>query len=346
MEAITKDFVTQVEVCCDLYHPNLVRLLGYADRPRLMIMQELLRGSSMDKLLYMERWVPTGAQVLKAAHDVARGMEYLHTMFESDDNTHIQPIIHRDLKSPNLLLATRPMEGEGVLVKVTDFGLSRDKALSKANADHAATAMMTGCGSILWMAPEILLGRAYNEKVDVYSYAMCLVELVDCALPWSREGMLATAAEVPMKVTRGMRPRKQVEGTADSPVDPRMANLIRDCWSQNPDRRPDFTTVILRLEEMMGIAPDVIVRRRSRNSRSLRHTAAPHVANGRGGVESAKRRVTTGMLTLQPLLETAEDAPSDVESFRRVSSDPARSRPASPGARPRGGSELVLSGAE
>ena len=99
----------------------------------------------MDKLLYVERWRPTRDEMLKAAHDVARGMEYLHTMFESGDNSHGQPIIHRDLKSPNLLLATRPMEGEGVLVKVTDFGLSRDKALSAVNADHAATVMMTGC---------------------------------------------------------------------------------------------------------------------------------------------------------------------------------------------------------
>eukprot|EP01043_Picozoa_sp_COSAG02_P121052 COSAG02_NODE_57864_length_279_cov_0.577778_1_plen_75_part_01 len=74
-----------------------------------------------------------------------------------------------------------------------------------------------------------------------------------------------------MKVTRGMRPRKQVEGTADSPVDPRMASLIRDCWSQNPDRRPDFTTVIVRLEEMMGITSNGMVRLGSRNSRSFRH---------------------------------------------------------------------------
>ena len=62
-------------------------------------------------------------------------------------------IIHRDLKSPNLVLACAPT-GEGeLLVKVTDFGLSKDKGLDEAK--H--TVMMTGCGSILWMAPEIML---------------------------------------------------------------------------------------------------------------------------------------------------------------------------------------------
>jgi serine/threonine protein kinase len=61
-----------------------------------------------------------------------------------------------------------------------DLWLSKEKSLDEAKQ----TAPMTGCGSSLWMAPEILLGKTYNEKVDVFAYAMCLVELVDqvCAL--------------------------------------------------------------------------------------------------------------------------------------------------------------------
>ena len=45
------------------------------------------------------------------------------------------------------------------------------------------TMAMMGCGSVLWMAPEILTGESYNEKVDVFSYAMVLVELISCKLP-------------------------------------------------------------------------------------------------------------------------------------------------------------------
>ena len=248
VEEIIKDFATEVEICCDLNHPNLVRLLGYADRPQLMIMQELLRGGSMDKQLYVECWRPTHEEVWKAAHDVARGMEYLHTMFATADASHAQPIIHRDLKTPNLMLATRPADGDGVLVKVTDFGLSRDKALT---AHQSKTAMMTGCGSVLWMAPEILLGDTYNEKIDVFSYAMCLLELVDCHMPWTG---VAIGAAVPNKVTRGHRPTKQLKATTERPDrDEGIAQLIQDCWAQDHWRRPDFTTIILRLEEMMGI---------------------------------------------------------------------------------------------
>eukprot|EP01047_Picozoa_sp_COSAG01_P045936 COSAG01_NODE_4271_length_5194_cov_4.338567_2_plen_220_part_00 len=120
-------------------------------------------------------WLKLRAQV---ALDVASGMEYLHTAFERDG--HDQPLIHRDLKSPNLLLATAPralQPGEPVLVKVTDFGLAKDKSF---DAQNQQTAMMTGCGSVLWMAPEMLLGKRFNELIDVYSFAMCVSLLLIC----------------------------------------------------------------------------------------------------------------------------------------------------------------------
>ena len=87
----------------------------------------------MDHQLYVEKWRPTAQEVLQAALGVALGMEYLHTMFLADDNEHGQPIIHRDLKSGNLLFATAPPEDgtvDGICVKITDFGLSKDKQVT------------------------------------------------------------------------------------------------------------------------------------------------------------------------------------------------------------------------
>jgi len=130
VEEVMNDFVTEVEVCCDLHHPNLARLLGYAEQPRLMMVQELLL-FAVDQALYIDMWKPTLEQVMKSALDVARGMAYLHGAFEMQSNNHTQPIIHRDLKTPNLLLATNPLAGEEVLMKITDFGLSRDKVCAK-----------------------------------------------------------------------------------------------------------------------------------------------------------------------------------------------------------------------
>ena len=81
---------------------------------------------------------------------------------------------------------------------------------------------MTGCGTVMWMAPEIMLGQSYNEKVDVYSFSMCLVELIDRNLPWH---WCPGGAEVPFKVSRGERPDRQL-----SRVSSGLEDLRRRPW--------------------------------------------------------------------------------------------------------------------
>ena len=259
LEEIVTDFTKEVEICCDLAHPNLVTLLGYATQPDLLLMQELMQGNSIDQQLYNEKWKPTKAQILKVALDVASGMAYLHTAFQEQRNSKRvtrsgkytaidKPVIHRDLKSPNLLLRYPPpprgKEGDArdLVCKISDFGLSRDKKLEDTSV--AATAMMTGCGSILWMAPEILLGEVYNEKVDVYSYAMCLVELVHRNLPWHGTGVGQQA--IPVRVTRGKRPEAQLLKCEPAGL----KELITECWKQEPHARPHFPDIMHSVNEM------------------------------------------------------------------------------------------------
>lgn len=231
-------------------HPNLTRLLGYAEQPRLMMMQELLV-CAVDRALYVDLWKPSLEQLMKSALDVARGMAYLHSAFEMQSNSHTQPIIHRDLKTPNLLLASNPMVGDEVVMKISDFGLSRDKGMG---ATFSQTAAMTGCGSVLWMAPEILLGKKYNEKVDVFSYAMCMVELIDQKLPWTD---IVVAAEVPHRVTKNDRPYRQLRSLINGTmVQTGLKDLVYQCWHPNPNRRPAFAEVKLELKRMRKLLRD------------------------------------------------------------------------------------------
>ena len=247
VQELINDFVTEVDVMCDLNHPNLARLLGYSEHPRLMMVQERLH-SSVDKALYVNSWKPTFEQVLKSAQDIARGMNYLHSAFMNQSSNQAQPIIHRDLKTPNLLLATNPLAGEPVLIKITDFGLSRDKA---TGSTAEQTVAMTGCGSVLWMAPEILLGRVYNEKVDVYSYSMCLLELVARQLPWTG---LALPAAVPHRVTKCDRPYKQLRELMNGTVAQRgLKELIYNCWHPNPEKRPTFAEVKIEVKRLCAL---------------------------------------------------------------------------------------------
>ena len=128
---IVTAFVQECEVACDVYHTNIVRLLGYSTKPELVIVMEQLH-TAMDTQLYKEDWVPTLEQLLHVSLGIADGMCYLHTAFD-------KPLIHRDLKSPNVLFTASPSDRDCV-AKITDFGLARDKA----DDDN-----MTGCGSVL-----------------------------------------------------------------------------------------------------------------------------------------------------------------------------------------------------
>ena len=100
--------------------------------------------------------------------DIAKGMHFMHGLKN--------PLMHRDLKSLNLLLA-EPIEGPNDLVqaKITDFGLAR----KFKDADGGAEAMMTGqAGTFHWMAPEVLENCRYTEKADVYSFGIVMWEIL------------------------------------------------------------------------------------------------------------------------------------------------------------------------
>jgi serine/threonine protein kinase len=249
LQKITDSFVAEVEICCDLVHPNVVKLIGYATEPHLMLVQELMRGGSIDNQLYQQGWRPSHAQVHKVALDVARGMAFLHTAFQ-DTARHEQDkaIIHRDLKSANLMLSAPPPTSKEVgnlLVKISDFGLSKDK---QTDAQHHTMKMTAvGGGTTLWMAPEMLEEKAYNEKIDVYSFAMCLIELVDGQLPWTN---CCAPAMVATKVTQGeMRLLEPQLASAE----PEVAQMVRECWAPDPNERPKFPDIVTRLEALMGI---------------------------------------------------------------------------------------------
>jgi serine/threonine-protein kinase CTR1 len=125
------------------------------------------------------------------ASDTAQGMAYLHNL--------VPPIIHRDLKSLNLLIAN---DSAGcTVIKLTDFGLARAKeTMMGETAKMTQVGVYTcvvllcaskftrqgGCqvGTPYWTAPEIFDDAMYNETADVYSFGMVLFELWSRQLPW------------------------------------------------------------------------------------------------------------------------------------------------------------------
>ena len=155
--------------------------------------------------------------VKRVSCGAARGMAYLHS-----GNP---PVLHRDLKSANLLL------DESYTAKVCDFGLSRLKAQARS--------MTANCGTVQWMAPEVLANRSYDEKADIYSFGIIVWELLTRECPY--EGMTAIQCALAV-LNRDKRPE------IPKWCPPQLHALIKSCIKTEPSERPSFPQIILALD--------------------------------------------------------------------------------------------------
>lgn len=222
-----KEFNREVQTLSKLRHPNLVMLIGACVGEQCCIVTEFCAGNTLFNLLHERKEVRLSwAQRLKFAKDIAEGMAYLHAVSP--------PIIHRDLKSLNLLLADEINGPEdATTVKITDFGVSR----------LVTDEMMTGhIGTCHWMAPEVLRNQPYGLSSDVYSFGIVLWEILARETPY--KGM--NPSIIPFQVT-SLDKRPDLNLIASScPQD--LKEIMQLCWDVTPQNRPDFQQVV----QMLG----------------------------------------------------------------------------------------------
>ncbi|KAI9981744.1 hypothetical protein PInf_009509 [Phytophthora infestans] len=160
-----KDFVDEIRLSASLGHQHVVSFIGVAwsrvDNVA-MVMEFCPMGDLRRFLAESGRWLSWSRDKIRMAIGIAQALRYLH---EREP-----PIIHRDLKSKNILL-TDTLEA-----KISDFGVSRSRK------DGFMTA---GVGTPYWIAPEILEGKRYTEQADIYSFGVVLSELDTCKMPFS-----------------------------------------------------------------------------------------------------------------------------------------------------------------
>nr|XP_020187023.1 uncharacterized protein LOC109772735 isoform X2 [Aegilops tauschii subsp. strangulata] len=220
-EEMINTFRQEVSLMKKLRHPSIILFMGaVASEERLCIVTEFLPRGSLFQLLQKDTGKLDPRRKLNMAIDIARGMNYLHNS--------IPTIVHRDLKSSNLLV------DKNWTVKVADFGLSRLKL-------ETFLTTKGGKGTPQWMAPEVLRSEPSNEKSDVYSYGVVLWELVTHKIPWDTLNPMQIIAAVGFMDRRLEIP---------SNTDPHWASIIESCWDSDPQRRPSFQELLERLQDL------------------------------------------------------------------------------------------------
>ncbi|CAN6832116.1 unnamed protein product [Brassica oleracea] len=158
-----KEFANEVTLLSRIHHRNLVQFLGYCEEEgRNMLVYEFMHNGTLKEHLYSV--VPRERRIswikrLEIAEDAARGIEYLHTGC-------VPAIIHRDLKTSNILLDKHNR------AKVSDFGLSK---FAVDGASHVSSIVR---GTVGYLDPEYYISQQLTEKSDVYSFGVILLELI------------------------------------------------------------------------------------------------------------------------------------------------------------------------
>ncbi|KAL0127024.1 hypothetical protein PUN28_005394 [Cardiocondyla obscurior] len=209
-----------------LKHENIVQLEGVCLKmPNMCLVMEYARGGSLNRVLSGRKIRPD--VLVDWAIQIARGMDYLH-------NKAPISLIHRDLKSSNVLLS-EPIENDDFqykTLKITDFGLAREVY---------KTTRMSAAGTYAWMAPEVIKKSTFSKASDVWSYGVLLWELLTGETPY--KGIDALAVAYGVAVNKLTLP---IPSTCPQP----WRLLMEACWASDSHARPGFTEILIALDEV------------------------------------------------------------------------------------------------
>jgi len=214
----------EIAVLKSCRHPNIVAFIGIVEpdgNNGTQIVLEYLSKGDLGRYILDTRANISWARRVKICLDIACAMAYLHS----------RNIIYRDLKSENILL------DDTGKAKLCDFGFAR--CVQKNERP------VTMCGTDEFMAPEVILEEAYNEKSDIFSYGMLMFEII------ARKDV---GKLIPRNAKCGFTVDEKVTRTRIPPDCPKhFSEFAFLCTKTDPNQRPAFDRIILFLKKLLKV---------------------------------------------------------------------------------------------
>ncbi|MFS8008573.1 putative protein kinase RLK-Pelle-CR4L family [Helianthus anomalus] len=263
---------TEIELLSCCRHQNIISLLGFSREAHILIYEFASNGSLNDYLVKMrdgKRASLTWVQRIQICLDIAHGISYLHTDMEGELR-----IIHRDIKSDNILL------DENMKAKLSDFGLSKSIPMiqqpSSVNTKHIV-------GTMFYLDPEYSTTAKYKKGTDIYSFGVVLFEVLS--------GRVAYDTIYTTENPGGLAPiarRRFNEKTLKELIDPKMleevehiftlnrgpnqdsfrtfSEIAYQCLAETQVKRPTIEVVIKELQNALDLQGETVVLSRLRLS--------------------------------------------------------------------------------
>jgi p21-activated kinase 1 len=210
---VRKDAIlNELHVLMTVEHPNIVRFFeAFLWEGDLWMVLEYMEGGSLAGLL--RALYLTETQIATVLKQVLQGLAHLHS----------QNIIHRDIKSDNILL-TRTGQ-----IKITDFGFS-------APAGEALPRRCSMVGTPYWMAPEVVARRPYDRKVDIWSVGILLMEMIDGEPPYIKENPIRALYLIATQGTPKLEQEHKVSSI--------LRDFLENCLQRVPEQRPEASDLL------------------------------------------------------------------------------------------------------